>query len=102
MIEEKDPRQGLLLAAEHAQAELIVVGARGVGRMERLMMGSVATALVRCSPIPVLVVRQSESIPQQAPLRALLAFDGSPSGAPRRNLSNGCIGPRIRRRWPSR
>jgi len=80
IVGEKDPRQGLALAAEEVQAELIAVGARGAGRMEKLMMGSVATALVRCSRIPVLVVRQPESIPQQAPLRALLAYDGSPSG----------------------
>ncbi len=55
----QNPRQGLLAAAEHSQAGMIMVGARGAGRMEKLLMGSVSTALVRQARVPVLVARAS-------------------------------------------
>jgi nucleotide-binding universal stress UspA family protein len=74
----QNPRQGLLAAAEQSHAGMIVVGARGAGRIEKLLLGSVSTAVVRQAHVPVLVVRPSESSAVQAPLRVLLAFDGSP------------------------
>ena len=45
-----------LLAAAHA-ADALVLGARGVGAMERLLLGSVAEGAVSRAPVPVLVVR---------------------------------------------
>jgi len=80
IVGQQHPRQGLLIAAEEAQAGLIAVGARGVGRMEKLLLGSVSWSVVRSSHIPVLVVRQAESSPPQTPFRVLLAYDGSDSG----------------------
>ncbi len=74
----QNPRQGLLSAAEQSQVGMIVVGARGAGRIEKLLLGSVSTAVVRQAHMPVLVVRQAETSPPQAPLRVLLASDGSP------------------------
>src|SRR5262245_55633821 len=38
----KDARLGILLAADEAKADLIVVGARGLNRFERLFLGSVS------------------------------------------------------------
>ncbi|HVU89017.1 MAG TPA: universal stress protein [Pirellulales bacterium] len=76
----QNPREGLLAAAEESRAGLIVVGARGAGRIEKLVLGSVSGSLVRQAHVPVLVVRPSEASPAQAPLRVLLAFDGSPDG----------------------
>ena len=49
------PLQEVLVAA--SGADCLVVGARGVGGVERLLLGSVAQGLLNRSPIPVLVVR---------------------------------------------
>jgi nucleotide-binding universal stress UspA family protein len=47
-----------LLAAVHAtRADVLVVGARGVGGLERLLLGSVAEGALSRSPVSVLVVR---------------------------------------------
>jgi len=51
------PMAELLAAIKRARADLMVVGARGVGRVERVLLGSVAGAMTKGSPIPVLVVR---------------------------------------------
>jgi nucleotide-binding universal stress UspA family protein len=45
-----------LFAAAHG-ANILVVGARGVGAMERLLLGSVAEGAVARAPVSVLVVR---------------------------------------------
>jgi nucleotide-binding universal stress UspA family protein len=49
------PLDELLAAANGADA--LVLGARGVGAVERLLLGSVAEGAVSRSPVPVLVVR---------------------------------------------
>ena len=44
-------------AGEH-RAELIVMGTRGLGAVEQLLLGSVAADVVRRAPCPVLTVRE--------------------------------------------
>ena len=47
-----------LLAATHAtRADVLVLGARGVGGLERLLLGSVAEGALSRSPVSVLIVR---------------------------------------------
>ena len=48
-------RNILRLAGEH-EVEAIVIGQRGVGRAERVLMGSVSSAVVNHADRPVLVV----------------------------------------------
>jgi nucleotide-binding universal stress UspA family protein len=49
---------GELLAATHAtRADVLVLGARGVGGLERLLLGSVAEGALSRSPVSVLIVR---------------------------------------------
>jgi len=48
------PRSALLTAA--AEAQILVVGARGLGGIEGMSLGSVGAALVHHSPCPVAVV----------------------------------------------
>lgn len=48
---------GLLESASGWKADLIVVGARGHGSIERLLLGSVSRAVVHGAHLPVLVVR---------------------------------------------
>jgi nucleotide-binding universal stress UspA family protein len=51
------PLEDLLQAVGDAHAQLLVVGARGTGGVEHLLVGSVAYAALDRSPVPVLIAR---------------------------------------------
>jgi nucleotide-binding universal stress UspA family protein len=51
-----DPTSRLIAVAEERDAGLIVIGKRGAGLAERVMLGSVADRLCHHSPVPVMVV----------------------------------------------
>lgn len=70
-----DPREGLHAAAEEWGADLIAVGARGLGAFKRWFLGSVSVATVHASRIPVLVARERAGRQPGAPLRLLLTSD---------------------------
>jgi nucleotide-binding universal stress UspA family protein len=57
LVFEGDIADGILSAAEAERADLIVVGTRGRGGVERSLLGSVSDQVVRRSRCPVLVVR---------------------------------------------
>jgi len=63
-------------ASRELRTDLLVVGARGRGALARLFVGSVAQALLGRVACPVVVARP----PVGAPLRVVLAVDGSPHG----------------------
>jgi nucleotide-binding universal stress UspA family protein len=52
-----DPASVLVEEARNWEADLIVVGTRGLGPGERIMLGSVSTKVVHHAPCDVLVVR---------------------------------------------
>ena len=52
-----DPADALMHVAKDQEAELMVVGTRGLGGLKRLVLGSVSTKLVHEAPCDVLVVR---------------------------------------------
>lgn len=52
-----DPADVITLEAARLHADLVVVGARGLGAVERLLLGSVSDRVVRESTVSVLVVR---------------------------------------------
>jgi nucleotide-binding universal stress UspA family protein len=54
-----DPAGEIVKIAEDERAELIVLGTHGRTGMTRLLMGSVAEAIVRRAPCPVLVYRET-------------------------------------------
>lgn len=58
-IVEGDARTALLDAAHEHNADLLVVGTRGFGPVAKLLLGSVATSLIRHSDLPVTVVPRS-------------------------------------------
>ena len=71
-----DPREEIVRVAQEWSADLVVVGARGLGAIATALLGSVSLAVSRHAPCAVLVVR-----PDARPLRsAAVAVDGS-SGA---------------------
>lgn len=47
-------------AAEEWKADLVVVGTHGRRGFERLVLGSGAEQVIRCAPVPVLVIRGAE------------------------------------------
>lgn len=53
----KSPAIGILESADGWQADLIVIGARGLGSIESMLLGSVSRAVIHGSQLPVLVVR---------------------------------------------
>ena len=52
------PVTELLDAVRDSRADLVAVGARGVGAVERLVLGSVAEGVLSRAPVTVLVVRE--------------------------------------------
>ena len=71
MVVEGRPASEIVVAATGLHADLIVMGARGISAIERLLIGSVSAEVVDHAHCPVLVVR-SERVG-----RVLLATDGS-------------------------
>lgn len=71
------PRSGVLLAAEECRADCIAVGARGMGPIERLLLGSVSTSVVNEAKVPVLVARPGNQPAADGSYRVLVACDGS-------------------------
>ena len=56
-LEEGDPASALVAAQRGSAFDLVVVGSRGAGGVSRMLLGSVATAILRGASCPVLVVR---------------------------------------------
>lgn len=52
------PAETIVEAAGSTGADLVVVGARGLGAFGRLLLGSVSEHVLRCAPCPVLVVKK--------------------------------------------
>jgi len=57
LVVEGSPAATLAKAASELNADLVVVGHRGRGAVQRLLLGSVADRLTQISPKPLLVVR---------------------------------------------
>jgi nucleotide-binding universal stress UspA family protein len=51
------PLRALLDTVAKVNADAVIVGARGDGRVRRLLLGSVAEGVLNDCPVPVLVVR---------------------------------------------
>jgi len=56
IVSSKTAAVGILESAEGWHADLVVVGARGLGAAGRLLMGSVSERVLRSSDRPVLIV----------------------------------------------
>jgi nucleotide-binding universal stress UspA family protein len=78
-------------AALHA--DLIVLGANGLGAVERFLLGSVSRAVLRFAPCSVALVREPAAA-SRAGLKVLLAVDGSEGS---RHATNALAG----RPWPT-
>lgn len=55
ILETGDAREKILQVAREKNADLIVIGSRGMGRIKGLLLGSVSNGVVQNSEVPVLV-----------------------------------------------
>jgi nucleotide-binding universal stress UspA family protein len=67
------PPAAVRRSAKHEQADLLVVGSRGVTEFQPMLLGAVSRKLLMQAPCPVLVVKK----PTVALKRVLLGADGS-------------------------
>lgn len=65
----------ILRVAQSVEAEMIVMGRRGLGKIKRLLLGSVAEGVVRRAQRPVLVMRGGDA--SWPPARLVIADDDS-------------------------
>jgi len=77
--------QGILDAAIERGCDLIVMGTHGRGGVNRLLLGSVAEATVRSSPLPVLLLRHGVTLELEDADHLCVAVDGGSS-------SEGAVG----------
>lgn len=89
-----DAREEMLKLADDYNVDLIVVGARGLGPIRSLFMGSVSQTLARHARQPVLIARRKSGKASDPTLRVLLPLDDVP---PSRRLTD-FVG---RVAWPS-
>ena len=57
IVVQGDPRVEIIHEAEQTRADMVAVGARGLGSLERLLVGSTSLAAARYAPCPVAIVR---------------------------------------------
>jgi nucleotide-binding universal stress UspA family protein len=72
-VADGDPREQILKTAENWKPDLAVLGRRGLGGLERMLLGSVSLAAARHLACPVLVV---QGLPR-ATRRVVVGVDGS-------------------------
>lgn len=65
-VENGEPAEAIVVVGQRLQADLIVVGSRGLGAIRGALLGSVSHDLVKQSPIPVTIVRDRAHRPVQA------------------------------------
>jgi nucleotide-binding universal stress UspA family protein len=51
------PVEAIVETAEKEKFDLIIIGSRGLGRLGRILLGSVAEGVIHNAPCPVLVIR---------------------------------------------
>lgn len=74
VCEEGEPYERIIYLAQAENCDLIVMGRRGLRRLERVLVGSVTARVIGHSPIDVLVVPRDISIGFK---KVLIATDGS-------------------------
>jgi nucleotide-binding universal stress UspA family protein len=72
-----DPARAIADAARYNAIDLIAMSTHGRGGVSRLIVGSVAEALVRQAPVPVLLVRGELTLRAGALGKILVPLDGS-------------------------
>lgn len=64
LIGEGSPSHRIIEAAEREKADLIVMGKKGQSALEKILIGSVTSQVLRHSPVPVLVTKKGKRLPK--------------------------------------
>ena len=87
-----DPREQILRAAETWKPDLAVLGRRGLGGLERMLLGSVSLAAARHLPCPVFIMHGAPRAIQ----RIVIGVDGSAESRAAVNFVAGlALGPDV-------
>lgn len=82
MTEEKvvigNPAQVIAEEADREKADLIVMGSRGLSDFAKLFLGSVSTAVLARTTVPVMLIRSEYTSEPGKELKVCVAVDGSP------------------------
>lgn len=54
---EGDPVQEILRSTKETHSDCIVIGRKGLGRIEKLLLGSVSEKILKLSDVPVIIVK---------------------------------------------
>lgn len=79
IVGELPAKQGIIDAVSRCGTDWIAVGARGLGPIERLLLGSVSSSVVYSARVPVLVARPRPNDRRGEPLRVLVACESTTS-----------------------
>ncbi len=79
IVGEQAARRGLKIAADQAHAGLIAVGARGLGSMVGMLLGSVTRSVLRGTTTPILVARPMPVRQDRSKFHVLWAVDDVPA-----------------------
>jgi nucleotide-binding universal stress UspA family protein len=60
LVEDGPPAMVLLRVAEQEGVDLVVVGSRGIGGFDELLLGSTSTQVMHHSPVPVTVIPRAD------------------------------------------
>ncbi len=77
-VRDGSPSEAIVAAAAKTEADLIVMGARGIGRFSRLLIGSVTRSVATNTTKPFLVIKHHERKDPDI-FRIVFATDGSDS-----------------------
>lgn len=80
LLREGPAANALIAAAREEQADLLVVGNRGLGT-RRLLIGNVPSRVAHHAPCTVLIVHTTDAIDDDPYRKVLVATDGSPTAA---------------------
>jgi nucleotide-binding universal stress UspA family protein len=87
-----EPAPELLEAARELDAELLVVGSRGLGEVGSALLGSVSCELMREAPCPVVVVPPACALPLAAVRSVVVGVDGGERDVPLLRLAADLAG----------
>ena len=79
IVQQGDPAKVIFQAIDDVDADMVVMSTHGRGAIGRALCGSVADAVLRGAPVPVLLVPQVADATwwDRAPIRLLVPLDGS-------------------------
>jgi nucleotide-binding universal stress UspA family protein len=82
LVRAGDPAAELLAAARELDAELLVVGSRGLREIGSALLGSVSSEMMREAPCPVIVVPPGSALPVAGIRSIVVGIDGGERDAP--------------------